>query len=74
MSEQPGFWERLARKEYDDPVKWNVVPLAPVALLSLFTGDYWLAILIAGVLMLRLWGMRENGYLRRGYQKRYGWD
>ena len=74
MSERPGFWERLARKEYDDPVMWNIAPLAPLAIMSLIIGEYWFAIVIAGLLALRLWGMRENGYLRRGYQKKYGWD
>jgi hypothetical protein len=74
VSDGPGFFERLARKEYDDPVTWNAVPLGTIALFSVLFADYRFALMVGAVILIRIWGMRPGGYIRRRYQRKYGWD
>ena len=68
------MFEKLARREYDDPVTWNAVTLGTIALLSLVFADYWLALMTGAIILIRIWGMRSGGYIRRRYQRKYGWD
>lgn len=74
MSERVGFFERMARWEYDSPVKVNLIFFSAAIALWLLLSEYWLALSMLLLMGIRLWGMRPGGYIRRAMQKRYGWD
>jgi len=74
MAEQMGFFKRLARWEYDSPVKANLIVFSAVIAMWLLLSEYWFALAMLLPLGVRIWGMRPGGYIRRAMQKRYGWE
>ena len=74
MSERVGFFERVARLEYDSPVKFNTIFFSVVIALCLLLSEYWFALAMLLLMGVRLWGMRPGGYIRRSMKMRYGWD
>ena len=74
MSHRSGFFERSARWEYDQPVAATLLVLVPVALVLLVTYGFWFALVFTAIIPTRLWGLSEGGYIRRRYQRKYGWD
>jgi len=74
MSRRPGFFERSARWEYDQPVAATLLVLVPVALVFLVTSGFWFALVFMAIIPVRVWGLSEGGYIRRRYPRKHGWD
>jgi hypothetical protein len=73
MSDNPGSRERLSRREYDHPVKFNLIVFSVLIALTLAFREYPIAVVWVGLMGFRLWGMRQGGHIRGAMQRRYGW-
>ena len=60
--------------EYVNPVRFNLIVFSVLIALWLVVQEYLFAVLWLGIMLLRLWGMRRGGYLRRQMQRKYGWE
>ncbi len=60
--------------EYDHPARTNLVIFSVLIVLWLSLREYWFAALWFGIMLIRMWGMREGGGLRRRMQQKYGWE
>ena len=68
--------ERMARTEFDNPVRTNVMIFGVFIVLDGVVGGFSA---ISGILvitaLIRMWGMRRpDGYLRRYLKDRYEWE
>jgi len=68
--------ERLARIEFDNPMRTNVIVFGIFILFDAAIGG---VSAISGVLvitaLIRMWGMRRpDGFLRAYLKDRYGWE
>jgi hypothetical protein len=74
MDRQPGFSERLALREREHPVRFNLVMFGVIAAVFAFWSPGSAVVLLVLGTSLRVWLFRKGGFGDRILARYWGWD